>query len=102
MSERLLERKQQSRELTRRALEQRLRVGLSSWLPSYRLEESLDRWRQTLVRRGENMKRLRGVAVLWRVSALSQALRTWRGTAAAEVQKDREGHAEAAAQRRRA
>ena len=102
MSERLLERKQQLRALTRRTLEQRLRVGLQAWLPSYRLEETLDRWRQTLVRRAENVERLRGVAVLWRLSALNQAVRTWQSTATSQVRKERSGHAEAAAQRRRA
>ena len=98
LSERLLERKQQLRELTRRSLEQRLRVGLHAWLRPHRLEESLDRWRQTLVRRAENVERLRGVAVLWRLSAFHQALTAWRKA----VQNEMEGHVEAAGRRRKA
>lgn len=81
LSERLLERKQQHRTLIQRVLEQRLRVGLLTWLRPHQLETALDRWGDTLQKRARNVERLRGATVLWRLSALHHGFAAWRAGA---------------------
>lgn len=78
LGERLLERREQLRELTRFALEQRVRVGLPHWLPARQQETALGQWREGIAAERRQRERLRGAVLLWQSANLGWALRGWR------------------------
>ena len=78
LTERLVERREQLKELIRFALEQRVRVGLRSWLPGYLQEEALGRWREGVEQQRAFHERLKGCVLLWHSHSLHQAIVAWR------------------------
>lgn len=96
LSERLLERREQLRELLRYGLEQRVRVGLRAWLPTHLQEDALGRWREGVARQRAYHDSLRGAVLLWKSSQLHQAVTAWQSAL------DRSRHASLEERRRRA
>jgi hypothetical protein len=78
IGERLLERREQLRELVRFSLEQRVRCGLAQWRPEALLSDALSLWRGSIIAQAALRERLRGVGLLWQSASLHAALRTWK------------------------
>lgn len=75
--ERLLERAQQLRAVTLHCMEQRLRVGLDTWLPMQKRGLALAKWRDAATSRRARLERLHGASRIWGVGALQHAVDVW-------------------------